>query len=114
MKFTELSEFTKDVKVLSKRFRSLPKDIEVVQQILLFFPTERPPFSYRLNGLKTTTCIVKVKKMACQSIKGKGVQSGLRLIYAYFLEEVCITLIEVYHKTDKLSENRMRIQENFQ
>jgi hypothetical protein len=46
-----------------------------------------------------------VKKIACKSLKGKGVNSGLRLIYALFKVEQKITFIEIYHKNDKDSED---------
>jgi hypothetical protein len=62
-------------------------------------------------GLKTS--IIKVKKIACRALKGKGVNSGLRLIYAYFPDEKRIIFIELYHKNDKENEDRSRIIENF-
>jgi hypothetical protein len=46
-------------------------------------------------------------------LKGKGVNSGLRLIYAYFPDEQRITFVELYHKNDKENEDRKRIMENF-
>ncbi len=50
-------------------------------------PDERPPFSFRIDNLGLETCIIKVKKMACKALKGRGVNSGLRLIYAHFPDE---------------------------
>jgi len=113
MIFEELAEFSKDVKHLSKSFRSLEQDLEVVKKVLHFAPTERPPFSFQLNNLQLETCVIKVKKIACKSLKGKGVNSGLRLIYAYFKQEEKIVFIEIYHKRDKENENRERILQNF-
>jgi hypothetical protein len=46
---------------------------------------ERSPFSFLIDNLGVKTCIIKVKKIACKSLKGRGVNSGLRLIYAYLL-----------------------------
>jgi len=37
--------------------------------------------------------IYKAKKFAYRSLKGKGVQSGIRVIYAYFEKEDRIELI---------------------
>lgn len=76
-------------------------------------PDERPPFSFRLEGLGLETCVIKVKKIACKALKGRGVNSGLRLIYAYFKEEQKITFIELYHKNEKENEDRQRILYNF-
>ena len=109
MKFDELAEFRRDLKRLLKKYRSLNEDLEVVKQVLSVFPDERPPFSYRINGLSIETCIIKVKKIACKSLKGKGVNTGLRLIYAEFKDEERIVFIELYHKKDKVSEDRDRI-----
>jgi len=53
--------------------------------------------------------IYKAKKFACRSVRRKGVQSGIRVIYAYFEEEDKIELIEIYYKGDKESEDRERI-----
>jgi hypothetical protein len=52
-------------------------------------------------------------KIASKALKGRGVNSGLRLIYAYFPDEQKITFIELYHKNDKENEDRNRITDNF-
>jgi hypothetical protein len=57
--------------------------------------------------------VIKVRKIACKSLKGRGVNSGLRLIYAYFHEERKIVFIELYHKNNKKNEDRKRIEDNF-
>jgi mRNA-degrading endonuclease RelE of RelBE toxin-antitoxin system len=53
--------------------------------------------------------IFKAKKFACKALKGKGVQSGIRVIYAYDEEEDKVEFIEIYCKGDKESEDRERI-----
>jgi len=53
--------------------------------------------------------IYKAKKFTCRSLKGKGVKSGIRIIYAYFEEEDKIELIEIYYKGNKENEDRERI-----
>lgn len=113
MIFDELSEFQKDMKGLSKKYRSLPDDLVVVKRVLEVFPDERPPFSFRLEHLGLGNFIIKMKKIACKSLKGKGVNSDLRLIYAYFAGEQRIVLIELYHKNDKANEDRERILRHF-
>ena len=42
--------------------------------------------------------IYKVKKFTCRSLKGKGANTGLRLIYTYFEDNDRIELIEIYMK----------------
>ncbi len=113
MVFEELSEFKKDLKSLLKKYRTLHDDLEVVKKVLEVAPEERPPFSYRIDNLGIETCIIKIKKIACRALKGRGVNSGLRLVYAHFPKENRIKLIELYHKNDKENEDRDRILENF-
>lgn len=113
IEFDELSEFKKDLKHLLKKYRTLNEDLEVVKLDLNDEAGESPPFSFRIDNLGIKTCIIKVKKIACKALKGRGVNSGLRLIYAHFPEEQKITFIELYHKNDKETEDRSRIIENF-
>jgi mRNA-degrading endonuclease YafQ of YafQ-DinJ toxin-antitoxin module len=113
MTFDELTEFKKDLKSLLKKYRTLNDDLDIVKKVLEVMPDERPPFSFRIDNLGLKTCIIKVKKIACKVLKGRGVNSGLRLIYAHFQEEQKITFIELYHKNDKENEDRQRIIDNF-
>ncbi|HVV03244.1 MAG TPA: hypothetical protein VHC96_03435 [Puia sp.] len=113
MIFQELPEFRKDLKILLKKFRTLTEDVAIVKKVLEISPEERPPFSFRIEGLGLSTCVIKVKKIACRSLKGRGVNSGLRLIYALFKEERKIVFIEIYHKNEKENEDRERIFNNF-
>ncbi|QPH39838.1 hypothetical protein [Pedobacter endophyticus] len=114
MRFDSLNEFDKDLKKLLKKYRSLNSDLEDVKIILRVKPDAQNPFSFRIDNLGISSCIIKVKKIACDSLKGRGVNSGLRLIYAYFPEEQKIVFIELYHKNDKENEDRKRILENFE
>jgi mRNA-degrading endonuclease RelE of RelBE toxin-antitoxin system len=113
MKFQELDEFKKDLKKLLKRYRTLGEDLDVVKKVLSVEPKERPPFSYKIEGLGLATCVIKVKKMTCKSLKGKGANSGLRLIYAHFEAEKLIVFAELYHKSDKENEDKERMKNNF-
>lgn len=111
--FEELREFKKDLKYLLKKYRTLNDDLEIVKKDLNDEPGESPPFSFLIDNLGIETCIIKVKKIACKALKGRGVNSGLRLIYAYFQEKEKIVFIELYNKNDKENEDRQRIIENF-
>jgi mRNA-degrading endonuclease YafQ of YafQ-DinJ toxin-antitoxin module len=113
MTFDELAEFKKDLKNLLKKYRTLHDDLDVVKKVLEVAPHERPPFSFRIDNLGLERCVIKVKKIACKALKGRGVNSGLRLIYAHFEEEKKIIFIELYHKNDKENEDRERILNNF-
>jgi mRNA-degrading endonuclease RelE of RelBE toxin-antitoxin system len=109
----ELDEYRKDLKRLSMKYRTLQEDLEVVKKVLFVNPKERPPFSFRINNLGLETCVIKVKKIASKSFKGKGVNSGFRLIYAHFEREERVVLIELYHKSNKEIEDKDRIYNNF-
>lgn len=111
--FEEIAPFKKDFKLLLKKYKTLNEDIDIVRRVLEILPEDRPPFSYRIDNLGIENCIIKVKKIACKSLKGKGVNSGLRLVYAYFKEEERIVFVEIYHKNDKENEDRSRILEYF-
>ena len=113
MNIEELPEFGKDLKALLKRYRTLNDDLGVVKTILRKKPEERPPFSFRIDNLGIETCVIKVKKIACRALKGRGVNSGLRLVYAHFAADQRIVFIELYHKNDKDNEDRQRILDNF-
>ena len=113
MTFDELVEYKRDLKNLLKKYRTLKEDLEVVKKVLKVVPYERPPFSFRIDNLGLETCVIKVKKIACKALKGRGVNSGLRLIYAHFEAEQKITFIELYHKNDKENEDKQRILNNF-
>lgn len=113
MTFDELTEFKKDLKNLLKKYKTLNDDLDLVKRVLEVTPDERPPFGFRIDSLGLETCIIKVKKIACKALKGRGVNSGLKLIYAHFPEEQKITFIELYHKNDKENEDKTRITDNF-
>ena len=112
--FEELPEFQKDLKRLLKKYRTLTNDLEKVRKGLNVYPNASPPFSFQIEGLGITTCVIKIKKIASASLKGRGVNSGFRLIYAYFEQEERIVFVELYHKNEKENEDRERILRNFQ
>ena len=87
--------------------------MEEVTTILKKKPDERPLFSFSIDNPGIETYVIKVKKIASKALKGKGVNSGLRLVYAYFQAEGKIIFIELYHKNEKENEDRQRIISNF-
>jgi mRNA-degrading endonuclease RelE of RelBE toxin-antitoxin system len=113
MTIEELPAYVSDLKSLSKKYRTLELDMAVLKKVISIAPDQRPPFSYRLSDLGLVNCVIKVKKIACRSLKGRGVNSGLRLIYAWFEQEDRIVFVELYHKNDKELEDRERIFRHF-
>jgi mRNA-degrading endonuclease RelE of RelBE toxin-antitoxin system len=112
-----LPEFDKDLKKLLKRFKTLEDDLET------FIKTELNLYHklnidnngiFEISGLGIENPrIYKAKKFACKSLKGKGVKSGIRVIYAYYDEIDSIELVEMYYKGDKANEDRNRIKEKY-
>jgi mRNA-degrading endonuclease RelE of RelBE toxin-antitoxin system len=108
-----LPEFGKDLKKLSKRFRTLEEDFKtfVDTQLNLFHKQGIDNKGVLpISGLGIPNPkIYKAKKFACRSLKGRGVDSGIRVIYAYWEERDKLEFIEIYFKGDKENEDRGRI-----
>lgn len=115
-KFNEISrlpEFDKDIKKLAKRFKTLGNDLDIFidKELYLFHKLNIDNKGvFALTGLNLKMPkIYKAKKFACRSLPGKGVYSGIRVIYSYYQEFDKIELIEIYYKGDKENEDRERI-----
>jgi mRNA-degrading endonuclease RelE of RelBE toxin-antitoxin system len=112
-----LPEFERDLKRLCKRFRTLEEDLTTLMraQIALYHKLEIDNKGiFRVTGLPFGEPeIYKVRKFACRTLKGRGADSGLRLIYALFREEDKVELVEIYFKGDKENEDRTRILRNY-
>ena len=108
-----LPEFDKDLNRLQKKFRTLEEDLQV-------FIDRQLKLLHKL-GQDNRGCvqmadlgiayphIYKARKFACKSLKGKGVASGIRVIYAHYPQEDAIEFVEIYYKGDKENEDRVRI-----
>lgn len=108
-----LPEFGRDFKKLSKRFRTPEEDFKtfVDTQLNLFHKQGIDNKGVLpISGLGIPNPkIYKAKKFACRSLKGRGVDSGIRVIYAYWEEKGKLEFIEIYFKGDKENEDRDRI-----
>jgi mRNA-degrading endonuclease RelE of RelBE toxin-antitoxin system len=108
-----LPEFERDLKGLARRFRTIEEDLALLlrAQIMPFHKLGVDNRGVvRISGLPfLEPRIYKVRKFACRSLKGRGANSGLRLIYAYFEQNDRVELIEIYFKGDKENEDRKRI-----
>ncbi len=112
-KVKRLVEFEKDLKKLLKKFRTLEEDVEtfVQNQLNLYHKLNidnKGIFPISDLGIIYPK-IFKAKKFACRSLKGKGVASGIRIIYAYFEQKDVIELVEFYYKGKKENEDRSRV-----
>lgn len=114
---THVPEFEKDLKRLLKRFASLEEDLRVFIKVAMNLYHKQQIDSNAIFhisdlGIKSPK-IYKVKKFACKALKGKGAQSGMRIIYACHEEADWVEFIEIYYKGDKASEDRERIMKKY-
>jgi len=114
-RITRLPEFEKDLKRLLKKYPTLEEDLATWSEKELFLCHRLGIDNggvFRITGLGTeSAAIFKGKKFACRSLKGRGVHSGIRVIYSYDAGEDSVDLLEIYFKGDKKSEDRERIKQ---
>jgi hypothetical protein len=107
--------FNKDLKRLLKKFKTLEEDIEVVKKnaIELFHLLQIDNNSIELvpSFCSDEIKICKIKKFACKALKGRGVQSGIRVIYAYHISNNTVDFIELYFKGESENEDREKIKD---
>ena len=112
-----IPEFEKDLKRLTKKYDTLPEDLENARKYAIelfhFHNIDNNSIfaipKYCTEKYKS----YKVKKFACRSLKKKGNQSGIRVIYIYHEESQTVTFIEIYHKNGQANENKRRIEDFF-
>ena len=109
----KLPEFEKEFKKLLKKFQSLAEDLDVFidkQLVLTHKLGVDNGGVVRIAGLGIEEPkVYKAKKFACKSLKGKGGQSGIRIIYSYSSTRDVVEFIEIYYKGEKENEDRARI-----
>lgn len=110
---SSLPGFVKDLKRLSKKYRTLPEDLN------LFVDVEMRLFHklnidnggiVRISGLGVETPkVYKVLRFACRALKGTGSKSGMRITYSYDETQDTIVFIEMYFRGDKENEDRKQV-----
>ncbi len=109
----KLPEFEKEFKKLLKKSQSLAEDLDVFidkQLVLTHKLGVDNGGVVRIAGLGIEEPkVYKAKKFACKSLKGKGGQSGIRIIYSYSSTRDVVEFIEIYYKGEKENEDRARI-----
>ena len=112
---SRLPEFKRDTKRLLKKFKTIEDDLGIFieKQLFLYHKLKKDNRGiFQITGLPIGNLkVYKAKKFACKSLKGRGVQSGIRVTYAYDEEKDKIVLIEIYFKGDKANEDKERILE---
>lgn len=101
--FTQLPEFERELKKLSKKYGTLESDIEDIKPILLACPTGIGKNFIIMKSLPNIK-IIKAK-IHCESLRSRTI----RLIYSYKPDKIEFMYLEIYFKGDKENENRERI-----
>ena len=120
MNFSEAPEFQKDVKSLSKKWRSIPTDIEAAKRYVLPLYVEMAADvlieEYRrgfFTGKNATVLSAgegyEVVKMRLD-VADLGRNDKVRIIFIALKTESGIHFIELYSKSDKEREDSKRIQ----
>jgi mRNA-degrading endonuclease RelE of RelBE toxin-antitoxin system len=99
------------MKKLSRDYRSLEEDLKTFTIALSArIPAGLPGIVQIANlGIDVPDPVFKVRKFRCQFLKGRGSNSGLRVIYAFDSATDSITFIEIYFKGRQENEDRERI-----
>ncbi len=112
--YVETPRFQKDFKKLKKKFKSLPKDLKLAKknaiELCHLHRTDNQSVFPIPDFYDQQVKIYKLKKFRCQTLKGKGVKSGIRITYAYHPDNK-VVLIEIYFKGDKENEDKNRIKQ---
>lgn len=113
--YDRTSSFEKKFKKLEKKWRTLSADLKTAQQnaIEIYHVEKIDNHSvFPIPGFCNENIqIFKLKKFACRSLKGRGVQSGIRIIYAFFPKDLKIVFIDIYFKADQTNEDKGLIKE---
>ena len=103
--YEEINEFKKEFKILSKKYKSLPKDLKVLKKVLGIYPNGNSQSKFFVLTKKSNYTVIKTR-LFCISLKN----SSLRIIYAYSSKKNIIVFIELYCKSDKANPDKERIK----
>ena len=114
--YATITAFEHEFKKLLKKYPSLEKDFATLRRAVIelyHVKNINPNAIFPIPGVGADGkyMAIKVKKFACQYLKGKGANTGLRLIYVYDPAKEQVTFLEIYCKADKANEDRARIKD---
>ncbi len=109
--FSKVPEFDRDLKHLSKNYKSIYDDLERFKKILKTKVPSPPRGTVRISDLgeQIQDPVFKVQEFRCESLKGKGVRSGIRIIYSCSKDSNSVLFIEAYHKSQQSNHDKKRI-----
>jgi mRNA-degrading endonuclease RelE of RelBE toxin-antitoxin system len=101
--FSQLPEFERELKRLSRKYPSLVSDIEDIKPILSSSPTGIGK-NFTIIKIMDDVRIVKVR-IHCESLRSRSI----RLIYSYHAGRFQFMFLELYFKGEKENEDHERI-----
>ena len=114
--FEAVPEFPKELKKLSRKYKSLNEDFEKFRTVLTITLPNHTPGTFEISdlGANVKTPIYKVKHFRSRDFKGRGSRSGFRIIYAHIQNSEKVIFIEIYHKNSKTNHDERRIKKYFE
>ncbi len=113
--YSSTEKFEHDLKRILKKFHSLNEDIEIAKAFAIeLYHTQKinKQAIFPMPQFCTDEVLIcKLKKFACRALKGRGVKSGIRIIYAFHIRTLKIDFIEMYFKGESENEDKERIKE---
>lgn len=82
IQFKETTQFKKELKILTKKYRSLPKDLKVFKKVLETIPEGNSPKNFSLLNITSNIKFIKAR-LYSSNTKNKL----FRIVYSYFKEK---------------------------
>jgi len=104
IKYSRHPRFVHQMKKLLKKYRTLEEDLEIAKTFTIeLFHNHTPKIDsgsiWLVPGFdRDIIQIYKIKKFACKSLRGKGVRSGIRVVYALAPKTLEVIFLEIYYK----------------
>jgi len=108
MNFEQTPEFSKELKQLKKKYRSLDDDLLAFEKIVRQFPEGQ---GKHFNVLTRRNDIAVIKgRLFCKSLQ----DSSLRVVYAFHQNSITFLFIELFQKSEKDREDGKRVENYLQ
>lgn len=107
MEFVESDDFKREFKKLKKKYPTLEDDLEVVKKAIKATPTGNGTKHWNILKTDNSHCYILKMRMMCRAVRG----SQFRIVYCYNEKNIEILFIELYFKSNKVNEDRQRIDD---
>ena len=106
MAYEELPEFSRELKRLRKKYRTLNDDLDGLKRVLASLKMKNGGKHWNCLHRGETCSVYKIR-LACRYLRA----TTMRVIYAQHTEPARIVFIELYYKGEKENENAERIKQ---